>query len=164
MQYYFTFYNSPLKQLTLVSDSINLTHVLVKQQLSDLKISNLTKNDNLQIFTKAKNWLDKYFSKQKPKISELPLLPQGTEFQKIVWNILITIPYGQTTTYGSIAKIIEKQTHKRMSAQAVGGAVGKNPIPIIIPCHRVIGANSDLVGYSEGLDIKIKLLELENIL
>ena len=105
-------------------------------------------------------WLDRYFNGEKPKISELSLAPRGSDFRQEVWKILCEIPYGQTLTYGQIASKISKT----MSAQAVGGAVGHNPISILIPCHRVLGANGKLTGYAGGLDKKIELLKLEKIL
>ena len=98
------------------------------------------------------------------KISELPLAPKGGEFRQMVWKILCEIPSGQVWTYGGIAAMIAARTGKKtMSAQAVGGAVGHNPISIIIPCHRVVGSNGSLTGYAGGLETKIKLLELEGV-
>ena len=106
-------------------------------------------------------WLDQYFNGQKPFITP-PIQLEGTEFRKSVWSILQTIPYGGTTTYGAIGKqIAEKQGKDKMSAQAVGGAVGHNPISIIIPCHRVIGSNGKLTGYAGGIECKKYLLDLE---
>ena len=100
----------------------------------------------------------------KTEISELPLAPKGGEFRQMVWKILCEIPSGQVWTYGGIAAIIVARTGKKtMSAQAVGGAVGHNPISIIIPCHRVVGSNGSLTGYAGGLETKIKLLELEGV-
>ena len=108
--------------------------------------------------------LDRYFAGEKPEISELPLAPIGGEFRQAVWKILCEIPYGQVTTYGEIAKKIAAQRNRKtMSAQAVGGAVGHNPISIIIPCHRVVGSNGSLTGYAGGIDLKIKLLEHEGV-
>ena len=157
---FFTDYNSPIGKLHLVSNGVELTNLIIKNQI-DL-LDNCQKQDNLLVFTKAKNWLEDYFNKKNPKINEISLLPNGTNFQKIVWKILYNIPYGKILTYGEIAKIVAKKLCKlKMSAQAVGGAIGRNPIPIIIPCHRVIGVNHNLVGYSCGMDIKIKLLKLE---
>lgn len=96
------------------------------------------------------------------EIGSLPLAPEGSEFRKAVWKILCEIPYGQVTTYGTIAKRIAKERKlEHMSAQAVGGAVGHNPVSIIIPCHRVIGADGSLTGYAGGIEKKIKLLQLE---
>ena len=109
----------------------------------------------------AKHWLDLYFSGQEPDF--LPPLRYGsTPFRKAVYDILLTIPYGKTMTYGQIATAIEEQQGiETMSAQAIGGAVGHNPISLMIPCHRVVGTNGNLTGYAGGLDRKIKLLKLE---
>lgn len=99
---------------------------------------------------------------QKPMLSELALAPQGSDFQQNVWKLLCEIPYGETTTYGELAKRVAAQMGREtMSAQAVGGAVGWNPISIIIPCHRVVGADGSLTGYAGGLDKKLRLLEIE---
>ncbi|WP_281674625.1 methylated-DNA--[protein]-cysteine S-methyltransferase [Veillonella tobetsuensis] len=107
-------------------------------------------------------WLDQYFKCQKPFITP-PIQLEGTEFRKSVWSILQTIRYGETTTYGDIGKqIAEKQGKDKMSAQAVGGAVGHNPISIIIPCHRVIGSNGKLTGYAGGIERKKYMLDLES--
>ena len=106
-------------------------------------------------------WLDQYFNGQKPFITP-PIQLEGTEFRKSVWSVLQTISYGETTTYGEIGKkIAEKQGKDKMSAQAVGGAVGHNPISIIIPCHRVIGSNGKLTGYAGGIERKKYMLDLE---
>ena len=115
-------------------------------------------NNNLEIFNKTKNWLNCYFKGEKPQISELPLAPKGSNFRQKVWEILCKIPYGETTTYKEIAE----QISPTMSPQAVGGAVGHNPISIIIPCHRVIGTDGNLTGYAGGLKNKIWLLKHEN--
>lgn len=113
---------------------------------------------------RQKKWLDRYFNGEKPKISEIDLSPKGSEFAKKVWEILCKIPYGEVTTYGEIAKKIAKTMNKdKMSAQAVGGAVGHNPISIIIPCHRVVGSNGSLTGYAGGIDKKISLLKHEGV-
>ena len=118
---------------------------------------------DLPVFGEAVKWLDLYFAGKEPDF--MPALsPSGTTFQQAVWEILRTIPYGATTSYGTIAKCLEKRAGKRMSAQAVGGAVGRNPISILIPCHRVIGANGSLTGYAGGLDKKEYLLELEGVI
>lgn len=104
-----------------------------------------------------RQWLDDYFAGQAP--APLPVLPKGTAFQRRVWTILEQIPYGQTMTYGQIARLLGGS----MSAQAVGQAVGKNPIAIMVPCHRVLGAGNRLTGYAGGLDKKRFLLDLEGI-
>ena len=106
-------------------------------------------------------WLDQYFNGKKPFITP-PIQLEGTEFRKSVWSILQTIPYGNTTTYGDIGKqIAQQQGKEKFSAQAVGGAVGHNPISIIIPCHRVIGSNGKLTGYAGGIERKKYMLDLE---
>ena len=120
--------------------------------------------DSEEILVKTKKWLEKYFNKEKPEITELELEPIGGEFRKRVWKILCEIPYGKVITYGEIARRVARETNKKsMSAQAIGGAVGHNPISIIIPCHRVVGSNGNLTGYAGGIDKKIKLLELEGV-
>ena len=124
----------------------------------------IKENKNERILIKTKKWLDEYFNGKKPEISELDLAPIGSEFAKNVWEILCEIPYGKVTTYGEIAKKMATIMHKeKMSAQAVGGAVGHNPISIIIPCHRVVGANGSLTGYAGGIDKKIYLLKHEQV-
>lgn len=106
-------------------------------------------------------WLNQYFNGKKPFITP-PIQLEGTEFRKSVWSILQTIPYGETTTYGDIGKQIAQQQGKEIfSAQAVGGAVGHNPISIIVPCHRVIGSNGQLTGYAGGIERKKYMLDLE---
>jgi methylated-DNA-[protein]-cysteine S-methyltransferase len=111
----------------------------------------------------AAGWLDKYFSGQRPG-STPPLSLSGTGFQLSVWELLKTVPYGQTVTYGELARRLSLLTGKTVSARAVGGAVGRNPISIIVPCHRVVGAGGKLTGYAGGLERKQKLLELEGAL
>ena len=134
-----------------------------KYYLANLK-EEIQEKDDEAILNKAKKWLDRYFKGERPSISELDLEPMGSIFAKNVWKILCQIPYGELTTYGEIAKKMAKLMNKdKMSAQAVGGAVGHNPISIIIPCHRVVGKNGNLTGYAGGIDKKIKLLELEKV-
>ena len=156
---YTAHYNSPLGGITLTSDGMALTGLYVDGERDFPDLSPGRKKD-LPLFGEVMRWLDLYFAGKEPDFSPA-LNPTGTAFQMSVWEILRTIPYGETTTYGAIAKRLEKKTGKRMSAQAVGGAVGRNPISIIVPCHRVIGANSSLTGYAGGLDKKEYLLELE---
>ena len=134
-----------------------------KYYLGKLK-EEIQEKDNDIILIKAKKWLDRYFKGEKPQISELDLEPIGSDFAKNVWKLLCEIPYGKVTTYGEIAKKVAKIMNKStMSAQAVGGAVGHNPISIIIPCHRVIGTNGSLTGYACGIDKKIFLLKHEGV-
>ena len=116
------------------------------------------------VFERTKKWLDSYFSGHNPDFTP-PICLKGTSFQEDVWEILKRIPYGKVISYGAIARqIAEKRGLKRMSAQAVGGAVGRNPIAIIVPCHRVIGSDGSLTGYAGGLDKKTKLLRIEGVL
>ncbi|MGF6907276.1 methylated-DNA--[protein]-cysteine S-methyltransferase [Fusobacterium sp. PH5-44] len=164
--YYATGYSSPLGEMMLGSDGQNLVGLWIEEQkyfgasLDD----SFERKENLDIFNISKKWLDKYFEQQKPKIADLPLNPHGSQFRQFVWDALCNIPYGQITTYGDIGKIVAKKMGRSsMSGQAIGGAVGHNPISIIIPCHRVVGANGSLTGYAGGIDRKIKLLELEGI-
>jgi methylated-DNA-[protein]-cysteine S-methyltransferase len=123
---------------------------------------NMVENRDIPVFCATRKWLDRYFAGEEPTASELPLAPIGSEFRQKVWRILCDIPYGKVITYGSIAKILAvKMNKERMSSQAIGGAVGHNPVSIIIPCHRVVGSDGNLTGYAGGIAAKIKLLELE---
>ena len=155
---YITNYKSPLGKLTLASDGENLIGLWIEGQkyfLSQYK--DLVEKDDIAIFHQTKLWLDEYFLGKNPDISPLKLKPEGTAFQDKVWKILLDIPYGKTIAYGDIAAKLGMRC-----GQAVGGAVGRNPISIIIPCHRVIGKDGALTGYAGGIDIKVKLLELES--
>jgi methylated-DNA-[protein]-cysteine S-methyltransferase len=165
MKNYIHHYNSPLDGITLASDGKSLTGLWFDEQkhFPHNLISESTEAE-LPIFTQAIKWLDTYFDSEVPDFTP-PISLQTTPFRKAVYEILLTIPYGQTMTYGEIADIIAEQKGiERMSAQAVGGAVGHNPISIIVPCHRVIGTDGSLTGYAGGLDRKIKLLKLEKVL
>jgi O-6-methylguanine DNA methyltransferase len=162
--YYSTIYPSPVGLLTLASDGNNLVGLWIEGQKyhGNTIPDTMTEKDDIPVFAIAKSWLDKYFASEKPNISELPLAPIGSEFRQGVWSILCEIPYGEVVSYGDIAKkMAVKMNKKSMSSQAIGGAVGHNPISIIIPCHRVIGSNGSLTGYAGGIDTKVKLLELE---
>ena len=156
---YTVHYTSPLGGITLASDGMALTGLYFDGERDFPDLSAAHKKD-LPVFGEVMRWLDLYFAGKEPDFMP-PLAPVGTTFQQAVWEILKTIPYGGTTTYGAIAKRLEKSTGKRMSAQAVGGAVGRNPISLLIPCHRVIGADGSLTGYAGGLDKKEYLLGLE---
>lgn len=161
---YTSHYASPLGGMTLVSDGTALVGLYFDGQKYAAEGLDATRTQkNLPIFEEARRWLDVYFSGRKPDFTP-PTAPAGTAFQQSVWEILRTIPYGQTVTYGAIARRIEQNTGRRMSAQAVGGAVGRNPISILIPCHRVVGTNGSLTGYAGGLDKKAYLLRIEEIL
>lgn len=161
---YYTIYNSIVGRLYLVSKDNKLVGVYIENQKYFLRnIKDITLNNNLEIFIKTKEWLDRYFRGDKPDIDELPLELNGTEFQKLVWEILKTIPYGKVITYGEIAKKVGKIVGKeKMSSQAIGSAISKNPISIIIPCHRIVGSNGNLVGYAGGILTKEKLLTLKS--
>ena len=158
---YTSHYASPLGGMTLVSDGTALVGLYFDGQKYAAEGLDATRTQkNLPIFEEARRWLDVYFSGRKPDFTP-PTTPAGTAFQQSVWEILRTIPYGQTVTYGAIARRIEQNTGCRMSAQAVGGAVGRNPISILIPCHRVVGTNGSLTGYAGGIDKKERLLRWE---
>lgn len=155
---------SPIGKLTLISDGEYLNGLFIENQkyfLENIR-SELIEKDNLDIFIKTKKWIDEYFSGKNPEPSNLKLKPKGTLFQETVWQEFLNIPYGKTTTYKELGKIVTKTMKKdKMSAQAIGNAVSHNPISIIIPCHRVIGINGGLTGYAGGLDKKEYLLKLE---
>lgn len=155
-------YKSPLGEILLAADEVGLTGLWFEGQKHFANtLPNECISQETEILIEAKKWLDIYFSGKEPKFT-LPLHPTGSEFRQAVWQILLQIPYGQTVTYGEIArKMAEVKNIAHMSAQAVGGAVGHNEISIIIPCHRVVGANGSLTGYAGGIDKKIALLELE---
>lgn len=157
-------YSSPIGILTLSSDGENLTGLWIEgQKYFGRTLEKETSEKDLAVFEKAAEWLDSYFRGERPKMC-LPLAPKGSDFQKEVWKILMTIPYGETITYSQIAKkIAEKRGIPSMSAQAVGGAVGHNPISIIIPCHRVVGSDGSLTGYAGGIQKKKALLQIEGI-
>ncbi len=164
--YFKTKYLSPLGKITLASDGQNLLGLWFEGQkhYGASLGQDLQEQDDLKVFTQAKKWLDRYLNGHKKDPLDLPLAPQGTDFQKQVWQILLQIPYGKVTTYGEIARKLAKQRGlKSMSAQAVGGAVGRNPLAIIIPCHRVVGTSGSLTGFASGLAVKTSLLDLEGV-
>ena len=155
---------SPLGEITLRSDGEALTGLWFADDkhygAKDIDGAALA---DLDVFMQAEAWLAEYFARREPKVS-VPLKLQGSEFQMQVWRLLQDIPYGRLVTYGDIAKKIAAQKGlARMSAQAVGGAVGHNPLCIIVPCHRVVGANGSLTGYGGGMWRKVRLLELEKV-
>ena len=144
-----TSYASPIGPLTISSDGIAITGLWM-----DLPG---VRRDQLPVFAAARRWLDRYFTGSQPAPRELPLSPAGTAFQRQVWELLLDVPWGTTATYGEIAR----QLGKPQACQAVGQAVGRNPIAIIIPCHRIIGADGSLTGYAGGLEMKRWLLNHE---
>ena len=161
-----TVYQSPIGGLTLAGDGEHLTGLWVEGQkyfMAGLTEPAARKDDN-PVFEQARQWLDRYFAGERPVPEELPLQPHGTAFQRAVWDCLCKIPWGQVTTYGAISREIARQLGRAsLSAQAVGGAVGHNPISIIIPCHRVVGADGSLTGYAGGVDRKLWLLQREGV-
>lgn len=156
----------PLGTLTLAAENNKLVGLWIEGQkyfLSSYK-NNFVRSDNDITLCKAKEWLDRYMNGERPEIYELELAPKGSEFRQAVWKFLCEIPYGETTTYGEISREIARlKGLESMSAQAVGNAVGHNPISIIIPCHRVVGANGSMTGYAGGIDKKIFLLNHEGV-
>ncbi|HPX92578.1 MAG TPA: methylated-DNA--[protein]-cysteine S-methyltransferase [Bacillota bacterium] len=161
---YQSVYDSPLGKLVAFSDGQALTGLWFEGQKyygagleGDPVIS-----DQLPVLMQAVSWLDRYFAGAKPQPEELLLDPRGSSFRQAVWKILLGIPYGETMTYGAIASLIARDRGlERMSSRAVGGAVGHNPISIVIPCHRVIGWDGSLTGFGGGLSRKAWLLEHE---
>lgn len=150
-------YRAEFTRLALESDGTVLTRVT----FLDKNAAVLEKEDILPVFVQTAKWLDIYFSGKEPDFTP-PYRLSGTDFQLRVWEKLTRIPYGKTAVYSELAAEIAKETGKsKMSAQAVGGAVGKNPIAIIVPCHRVIGKNGSLTGFAGGIEVKKRLLELE---
>lgn len=150
-----TQYHSPIGIIILVSDGNSLTGLHFTEHQEETEAQDLSDDQKLHVFEDTCRWLDLYFNGMEPDFTP-PIKPQGTLFQQKVWHELLTIPYGQTTTYGAITKRLNCR-----SAQAVGQAIHRNPIAIIIPCHRVIGSDGSLTGYAAGLDIKRALLQLE---
>ena len=162
--YYKTTYHSPIGDILIVSDHESIVGVWFYGQkyfCGRLKEEMIEKDT--AVLSECKAWLDDYFHDLQPEISRRPLHPMGSEFRLEVWNILKEIPYGETMTYKDVSKEYAKRTGKAsMSSQAIGGAVGHNPISIIIPCHRVIGVKGNLTGYAGGMDKKIALLHHEH--
>ena len=157
------YYASPVGKLLLAAEESGLCGLWIEGQ--KYEAAGLTapkaEGDNA-ILRLTCEWLDAYFAGQKPEIAALPLTPQGSAFRQRVWRLLCEIPYGEVMTYGALAKrIAAEDGRSAMSAQAIGGAVGHNPISIIIPCHRVVGADGSLTGYAGGVEKKLWLLRHE---
>ena len=155
-------YDSPFGGITLASDGMALSGLWFDGQkyFAD-NIDDDTEEKRLPIFDETVRWLDIYFAGKAPDFIP-PLLMKTTQFRKCVWEVMLTIPYGKTMTYREIAdEMAGKMGIAKMSAQAVGGAVGHNSVSLIIPCHRVVGTNGSLTGYAGGIDKKLQLLRLE---
>ena len=156
---YIQYYNSPMGKITLLADELGFTGLLFENEEWTLESENT--ESSCPAIDEAKTWLNIYFAGNRPDFTPA-IHMKGSSFQEEVWKLLLKIPYGEVTTYGDLAKqIAANRGISRMSAQAVGGAVGSNPISIIVPCHRVVGTGGNLTGYASGLDNKITLLKLE---
>ncbi len=150
-------YDSPIGILALSSNGLSLTglHFSGQKHFDEKTLQNAINDCDLSVFKATSEWLNRYFEGGQPNPFELPLLPSGSPFQLRVWEALLGIPYGETVSYGELAKLLGT------SPRAIGNAVGRNPIGIIIPCHRVVGANGQLTGFAGGIERKIWLLEHE---
>ncbi|MCC8180715.1 MAG: methylated-DNA--[protein]-cysteine S-methyltransferase [Planctomycetes bacterium] len=161
---YYNYYSSPLGKIVFASDGESLTGLWLEGQMYfGQSLSSSAEKRDLPVFSRTEQWLAAYFRGEAPACT-VPLAPKGSQFRQSVLKKLLAIPYGSVTTYGDIAKQMAAEMGRAtMSAQAVGGAVGHNPISIIIPCHRVVGSNGSLTGYAGGIDKKIKLLQIEKV-
>ncbi len=155
-------YSSPLGEMILASDGEALTGLWFEGQKAPVDLSQAREaEETLPVFARTLRWLETYFSGSAPDFTP-PLRLEGTAFRKAVWALLLELPYGRTTSYGALAdRLAARLGLPRTSARAVGGAVGANPIALIVPCHRVVGADGSLTGYAGGLERKRRLLELE---
>lgn len=164
--YYIADYNTPIGKLILAADdrgeAITGAWFEGQKYFGGTSGQDLVAKKDLEVFDDAKSWLDRYFGGERPSPDELPLAPCGSDFRQEVWKLLCEIPYGRVTTYGELAaETARRLGRERMSAQAIGGAVGHNPISVIIPCHRVIGADGSMTGYAGGIGLKEWLLSHE---
>ena len=164
--FYFAHCESPVGELMLAGDERHVSGLWMEGQkyFGATLPGGAVERENLPVFCAARQWLQDYFAGKRPEPSDLPLAPAGGAFRQLVWKILLEIPYGQVAAYGWIAKEAAKRRGRAsMSSQAVGGAVGHNPISILIPCHRVVGSDGSLTGYAGGLDKKRWLLKHEGV-
>ena len=151
---------SPLGRLLLVSDGDALCGLYFEGQRHFPEIPDAEENETIGVFEKTRAWLEEYFTGEQPE-ADIPLHLDGTAFQRSVWELLADIPYGETVSYGELAGKLSERSKRKVSARAVGGAVGRNPVSIIVPCHRVVGADGSLTGYAGGTGRKKRLLEIE---
>lgn len=158
-------YQSPIGNMIMLGEGNKLYGIWFedKGHFDEQQLCAAATSETQPAFKAARAWLDEYFEGKQPGELKAELALEGSEFRRTVWEILLEIPYGKSLTYGEIAKLLEKKLGRKMSARAVGGAVGHNPISIIIPCHRVLGKEGRITGYAGGIDRKIALLKLENI-
>jgi len=157
--------SSPLGDILLSSNGDYLTGLWFEGQTyfaATISMEDTTQNSSLHIFQQVEEWLRIYFSGKEPPFTPA-LSPKGSDFRQLVWKVLLSIPYGETLSYSDISNQLFTYAKHKTSPRAVGGAVGHNPISLIIPCHRVIGKNGDLTGFAGGLERKVHLLKLENI-
>lgn len=157
-------YASPIGDLTIASNGEAVVGLwFAKHRYMDEALSKDAKRaDDDPVLKQLANWLDAYFANKRPAIDELPLEPAGTDFRQDVWQALRQIPYGETVTYGELAEEL-RRTRGNASPRSVGGAVGHNPVSIVVPCHRVVGADGSLTGFGGGIDAKVALLTHEGV-
>ena len=163
--HYLNHYESPLGTMTMASDGEHLTGLWFDGQKYDRSTidGNAELKPHLPVFTQTAQWLDAYFEGSDPGFTP-PISVEGSDFKKMVSSIMLSIPFGATSTYARIAAEVARRTGRtHMSAQAVGGAVGRNPIVLIVPCHRVLASNGSLRGYAGGVDRKERLLQMEGV-
>lgn len=159
-------YKSPIGNLILAAENQALVGLWIEGQkyFPDLSGAETERAEDCPVLNETKRWLDRYFKGERPSAEELKLNPRGSSFRREIWRLLCQIPYGEVTTYGALARqAADLLGRDSMSAQAVGGAVGHNPISVIIPCHRVLGADGSLTGYAGGISKKSWLLEHEGV-
>ena len=165
---YIAHYNSPLGGITMASEGTALVGLWFDGQkyfADTLLCPEYEERPDLPIFEQTRRWLDVYFAGKEPGFTPPILMSASSDFRRQVWELLLTIPFGHTLSYGAIARrIAATRGLSSMSAQAVGGAVGHNPVSLIIPCHRVVGANGSLTGYAGGIELKERLLQNEGII
>lgn len=160
-----TYRHDALGELTVASDGVAIVGLwMARQKYFGSRLPQpFARNDSLPALVQARSWLDRYFAGVQSDPLELPLAPRGTAFQRRVWGILAQIPYGSLRTHADIADQIAREDGTRCGARAVGAANGKNPISIILPCHRVVGSNGSLTGYAGGIERKLWLLRHEGV-